>query len=151
ASTAIANEHGLSFWQATGLVMRGWALSEQGELTSGIAMLRQGLTAFVPTGGKAHWTYHLALLAEALGREGHFEEGLDLLAKALTRWQDRGEGFHAAEPHRLQGEFLLRQGASEAACHKAEASFLRSLTSARRQQAKSLELRAAMSLARLYQ
>ncbi len=62
-----------------------------------------------------------------------------------------GESFHGAELHRLRGEFLLRQEAAEGACREAEACFRRALTIARRQQAKSLELRAAMSLTRLYQ
>jgi predicted ATPase len=62
-----------------------------------------------------------------------------------------GEGFHGAELHRLQGELLLRREAAEVTCREAEACFRRALTIARGQQAKSLELRAALSLARLYQ
>ena len=130
--------------------MRGWALVEQGAWASGIAELRQGVAAWVATNGVAHRTYHLALLAEGLGREGHIEEGLSALAEALTLVDSTGEGFHGAELHRLQGEFLLRQVKPEAACHEAEACFRRALALARQQQAKSLELRAAMSLARLY-
>jgi predicted ATPase len=151
AATAITTEHGLSLWQAGSLVMRGWALAEQGAWASGIAQLRQGLTAWVATGGEAHHTYHLALLAEALGREGQIEEGLGVLAEALVLMHGTGEGFHGAELHRLRGEFLLRQEAAEGACREAEGCFGRALGMARRQQAKSLELRAAMSLTRLYQ
>ena len=151
ATTAIATEHGFSFWLAGGLVMRGWALAEQGAWAGGIAQLRQGLAAWVATGGETHRTYYLALLAEALGREGQIEEGLGVLAEALALMHGTGEGFHGAELHRLQGEFLLRQEAAEVACREAEACFRRALTIARRQQAKSLELRAAMSLTRLYQ
>src|SRR5262249_13861588 len=150
AITAIATEHGLSLWLASGQVMRGWALAEQGAGASGIAQLRQGLTAWVATGGEAHHTYHLALLAEALGRDGQIEEGLGVLAEALALMHGTGEGFHEAELHRLRGEFLLRQEGAEVACREAEACFRRALTIARRQQAKSLELRAAMSLSRLY-
>src|SRR5262249_34878488 len=76
AVSAIAAEHGFSLWVAGGLIMHGWALAEQGAGASGIARLRQGLTAWDATGGEAHHTYHLALLAEALGREGQIEEGL---------------------------------------------------------------------------
>ena len=72
------------------------------------------------------------------------------LAEALALRQRTGEGFHGAELHRLHGEFLLRRGAGEAARREAEACFREALTVARRQQAKSLELRAAMSLTRLY-
>ena len=74
-----------------------------------------------------------------------------MLAEALALINSTGEGFHEAELHRLQGEFLLRQESAEGACHEAEACFRRALTIARGQQARSLELRAAMSLTRLYQ
>ena len=151
ATLAIATEHGFSFWHALGLVMRGWALAEQGAGASGIAQLRQGLAAFLATGGETYRTYYLALLAEALGRGGQIEEGLGVLAETMALMHGTGEAFHGAELHRLQGEFLLRRHeAAEGACREAESCFRRALTLARRQQAKSLELRAAMSLTRLY-
>jgi predicted ATPase len=151
ATTAIATEHGLSFWRACGQVMRGWALAGQGASASGIAQLREGLTAWKAAGSETYRTYFLALLAEALGKEGRIEEGLGVLAEALAQMHGTGEGFHGAELHRLQGEFLLQREAAEGTCREAEACFRRALTIARRQQAKSLELRAAMSLTRLYQ
>jgi predicted ATPase len=151
ATTAIATEHGLSFWRACGQVMRGWALAGQGAPGAGIAQLRQGLTAWKAAGSETYRTYFLALLAEALGQEGQIEEGLGVLAEALAQMLRTDEGLHGAELHRLQGEFLLRRGAAEGTCREAEACFRRALTTARRQQAKSLELRAAMSLTRLYQ
>src|SRR5262249_23325162 len=82
---------------------------------------------------------------------GQIEEGLGVLAEALAQMQGTGEAFHGAELHRLRGEFLLRQEATGGACREAEACFSRAVTIARGQQAKSLELRAAMSLTRLYQ
>jgi predicted ATPase len=151
AALAIATEHGLSFWRACGQVMRGWALAGQGARAHGIAQLRQGLTAWKAAGSETYRTYFLALLAEALGKEGQIEESLGVLAEALAQMHRTGEGLHGAELHRLQGEFLLRRDASEATCREAEACFRRALTTARQQQAKSLELRAAMSLTRLYQ
>jgi predicted ATPase len=151
ATIAIATEHGFSLWLAVGQLMRGCALTEEGERASGIAQLRQGLTAFGATGGATHRTYHLALLAEALGREGQTEEGLAVLAEAMALLHGTGEAFHGAELHRLQGEFLLRQDSTEGVCREAEACFLQALAIARQQQAKSLELRAVMSLTRLYQ
>jgi serine/threonine protein kinase/predicted ATPase len=153
AIAAIAREHGLSLWRANSLIMGGWALVEQGEGASGLAQLRQGLTEWVATGAETHRTYFLGLLAEALGREGRIAEGLEVLAEALTFVSGTGTVFYAAELHRLQGEFLLSQEGTEAeiACREAEACFRRALTVARGQQAKSLELRAAMSLTRLYQ
>jgi predicted ATPase len=150
AATAITTEHGISFWLAGSLVMSGWALAEQGSRASGIAQLRQGLTAWEATGSESQRTYFLALLAEALGREGQFENGLGVLAEGLALMDGKGEGFHAAELHRLRGEFLLRQDTPGGASREAEACFHRALSIARQQQAKSLELRAAMSLTRLY-
>jgi predicted ATPase len=149
ATMAIANEHGLSLWLANGQVMRGWALAEQGACAEGIGMLRKGLSDWAATGAETHRTYYLGLLAEALGRAGQIEEGLDVLARAQAMLHGTGSAFPAAELHRLQGEFLLRREPPEIA--EAEACFNQALEVARRQQAKSLELRSVMSLARLYQ
>jgi predicted ATPase len=114
-------------------------------------MLRQGLTDWVATGAETHRTYFLGLLAEALGKGGSIEEGLDVLAEALTMMHGTGTVFHGAELHRLRGEFLLQRERTDSAYREAEDCFLQALAVARKQQAKSLELRAAMSLARLYQ
>ena len=116
----------------------------------GIAQLRQGLTALKAAGSETYRTYFLALLAEALGKEGQVEEGLGVLAEALALIQETDEGFNAAELHRLRGEFLLQRETTEATSREAEACFRHALTIARQQQARSLELRAAMSLTRLY-
>jgi predicted ATPase len=151
ATTAIATEHALSLWLAGGDVMRGWALAEHGAWFGGIAQVRKGLTAWEATGSTSQRTYFLALLAETLNRDGQIEEALGVLAEALVLMDGRGEAFHGAELHRLQGELLLRQEVTDGACHEAEACFHRALTIAKRQQAKSLELRAAMSLTRQYQ
>jgi len=150
ATTAIATEHALSLWVASGLVMCGWAIAEQESWSGGIAQLRQGLTAWAATGSTSQRTYFLALLAEALGREGQIEEGLSVLTEALALMHRTGEAFHGAELHRLQGEFLMRHEAADVASREAEACFCQALTIARRQKAKSLELRAAMSLTRIY-
>src|SRR5205823_7343686 len=112
-------EHGLSLWLANGQVMGGWALAEQGACASGIAMLRRGVTDWAATGAETHRTYFLGLLAEALGRGGQTEKGLGVLAEALALLQGTGTVFHAAELHRLRGEFLLRQGAGEVAGREA--------------------------------
>jgi predicted ATPase len=150
AALAIATEHGLSFWRAGSLAMGGWALAEQVARAEGLAQLRQGLAAWVATGSETYRTYYLALFAEALGREGKTEEGLSVLAEALALAESTGERFHEAELHRLRGEFLLRRDLASGAAREAEAGFQQALAVARRQQAKSLELRAAMSLIRLY-
>lgn len=151
AVTAIATEHGFSFWLAAGQIMRGWALADQGAGASGITQLLEGLAAWATTGGGTHRTYHLALLAESLGWEGQFDKSLSALAEGLDLMASAGEAFHGAELNRLKGEFLLQQEASGVTSREAEACFHQALMISRRQQAKSLELRAAMSLSRLYQ
>jgi predicted ATPase len=110
--------------------------------------MRQGLPAHQATGAEAHRGY-LALLAEAYGKGGQAEEGLTILAEALAAVEKTGGRGYEAEMYRLKGELLLRQAVPDAP--QAEACFQQALAIARRQQAKSLELRAALSLARLWQ
>ena len=93
--------------------------------------------------------YVLTLLAEALAQDGQLEEGGRLLAEAQTLLETTGERWWEAEVHRLRGELLLRHTSPDTS--QAETCFHQALAVARRQQAKSLELRAAMSLARLWQ
>jgi predicted ATPase len=150
-TAAIATEQGLSLWIANSFVMRGWALAKQGAYDAGIAMLRQGLADWLATGAETHRTYFLGLLAEVLGEGGRIDEALEVLAEALALVRGTGTVFHEAELHRLQGEFLLQKEPAKIASREAEACFLRAASIARRQQAKSLELRAATSLTRLYQ
>jgi predicted ATPase len=117
----------------------------QGE---GIAQLHQGLAAFRAAGAEISRSRDLGLLAEAYGEAGQTEEGLTVLAEALAVVDKTGERYWEAELHRLKGE-LLRRRASP--MEEVEACFQRSLTVAQHQHAKSLELRAAVSLARLWQ
>jgi predicted ATPase len=149
AVLAIATEHAFSFWRALGLIMRGWGLAKQGAGSSGISQLRQGLDDYLVTGGRIYRTYFLALLAEALGWEGQIDEGLGALSEAIDLMHETGETFYEAELHRLQGELLLLHEAAEVGDRDAEACFHQALAIARRQGAKSLELRAASSLSRL--
>jgi predicted ATPase len=148
---AISTEHGFSFWQAGGTILRGWALAEQGDVTEGVEQMRQGLASWQATGSETYRTYYLALLAEALGRAGRAGEGLDVVAEALALVRRTGEGLYEAELHRLRGVLLLQEpsGEGDAPAAEAETCFRQALASARRQGAKSLELRAVMSLARL--
>ncbi|HEX5271986.1 MAG TPA: AAA family ATPase, partial [Gemmataceae bacterium] len=150
AAAGNATEHGFSFWLASSRLLRGWALAEQGAAADGVAEIRRGLAGWAAVGSVTYQTYHLALLAEALVRDGQVGEALDVLADALARMHGSGEGFHGAELHRLRGELLLRQGTAEGAGRDAEACFREALALARQQQARALELRAAMSLTRLY-
>ncbi len=130
-------------------MLRGWALAMQGQGEAGLAQMHQGLAAILATGQMLARPLCLVLLAEAAGHTGQVEEGLRLLAEALTALEASGQGDLLAEAYRLQGEFLLGQALPDAS--QAEACFQQALAVARRQQAKSWELRAAMSLSRLWQ
>ena len=107
------------------------------------------MAAVLATGQELGRPFCLVLLAEAVGQAGQVDEGLRLLAEALMALEESRRGDLLAEAYRLQGELLLRQAGSESA--QAEACFQQALAIARRQQAKSWELRAATSLARLWQ
>ena len=149
ALLALATEHRFARYTAMGAVFRGWALATQGLGVEGIAQMHQGLAALRATGAVVGSSVYLAWLAEAYGQIGQVDKGLHLLAEALTMVDTNGGGNHEAELHRLHGELLRRQAVPEA--QTAEVCFQRALDVARRQQAKSLELPAAMSLARLWQ
>ena len=148
AALALATEHAFAFYQANSTILRGWALAVQGHGAEGIAQMCQGVAAYEATGAALRRTYFFALLAEAYGRAGQVAEGLRLLAQALTVVRTTGEQVYEAELYRLQGELLLRR---QRGYGQAEAGFQQALALARRQQAKSLELRAALSLSRLWQ
>src|SRR5262249_19090183 len=115
----------------------------------GMAQMHQGLAAKQATGSVNRLSESLAWLAEAYGGIGQAEEGLRLLAEALTWVDTTGERHFEAEGHRVKGELRLRQAVPDAP--QAEACFQQALAVARRQQAKSWELRAALSLSRLWQ
>ena len=150
AATALAAAHGFSFWRAGGQVLRGWALAEQGALADGIAWMRQGIADWVATGSETYRTYFLSLLAEMLGRAGRTGEGLGVLDEGLSLARRTGERFQEAELHRLRGELLLARQPGEDMAREAARCFLDALAVARGQGARSLELRAVVSLSRLY-
>jgi predicted ATPase len=147
AALVLAREHGFAFRVAQATILRGWTLVEQGQGETGIAQMRQGLAAFRATGAELARSYYPALLAEAHGRMGQREEGLQVVAEALARSDSSGGG--EVELYRLKGELLLTRSAEHHT--EAERCFRQALEIARRQGAKSLELRAAMSLSRLWQ
>jgi predicted ATPase len=146
---ALAGEQGSAYEIARGTILRGWALAWQGQGAEGVAQMCQGLSAFRGTGAEKGRTYFLALLAEGYRGTGEVQEGLRVLAEALEAAHNSGERYCEAELHRLTGKLLLLQSTDQHT--EAEARFHQALAIARRQQAKSLELRAAMSLGRLWQ
>jgi predicted ATPase len=149
ALLTLATAHGFPLWAGFGTYWRGWTLAMQGQGAAGLAQLHQGMTAVLATGQELGRPFCLVLLAEAAGQVGQAAEALRLLDEALAVMTGSGRGDLLAEAYRLQGEFLWRQAGPDAA--HVEASFQQALTVARRQQAKSWELRAAMSLSRLWQ
>jgi predicted ATPase len=149
ALLTLATAHGFPLWAGFGTYWRGWALAMQGQGAAGLAQMHQGTTAVLATGLELARSFCLVQLAEAAGQVGQAAEGLRLLAEVLAALETSGRGDFAAEAYRLQGEFLLRQAVTDAA--QAVACFHQALTIASRQQAKSWELRTAMSLSRLWQ
>ncbi|HET7666370.1 MAG TPA: hypothetical protein VFK56_09925, partial [Mycobacterium sp.] len=130
------------------LLPRGWALAQQGEVAAGIAEIRESMDRRRAFGMRAVWPWYLALVAEAYGLTGDFDAGLRALDEALDWVRRNDERLYLAEVHRIRGELLLRQPVSDPA--EAETRFEQALAVARDQEAKSWELRAAMSLARLW-
>jgi class 3 adenylate cyclase/predicted ATPase len=148
-SIAFSTEQGIVQWLAQGTVLRGWALAMQGQETEGIAQIYQGMAAWQATGAALTWPWYLAQLSEACGQEGKVAEGLEAVAEALVLVNKTEERWWEAELHRLKGELLLRQVVPDEP--QAEFAFRKALDASHRQQAKSLELRSAVSLCRLWQ
>jgi predicted ATPase len=132
-----------------GTAVHGWALAIQGHGTQGLAQMQQGLAAWRAMGIEQSRPYCYAYLAAIYGMVGQPEAGLQVLAEALATVRMTGEDLFESELYRLQGELLLQQASPDA--QQAATCFQQALAIARHQQAKSLELRAAMSLARLWQ
>jgi predicted ATPase len=148
-SMAFSGEQGFAIWVPGGTVLQGWALTEQGQMEEGIAHMHRGMAAWQATRAEVDRPYYLALLAEAYGKAGQAEEGLHILAEAQAVVNAIEERYYEAELYRLQGELLPSRSTEHHV--DAESCFRQALDVARRQQAKSLELRAAASLARLWQ
>ena len=147
---AIAIEHGFSFWQAGGNILSGWARAALGE-PDGHEQLRRGLFEWQATDSVTYQTYYLGLLAEVLGNHGQVNESLRSLDEALSLVQQTRESLVEPELHRLRGEVYLRadQPSRKERETRAESEFRRAMQLAQSQEATSLELRAATSLARL--
>jgi predicted ATPase len=162
ALIALCTDQGFQYFLAGGTFLRGWALAKQGPREEGIAQMHQGMAGWRATGAEAITPQWLAFLAEAYGQGGQAEEGLSRLAKALAVVDRTGERFYEAEIYRLKGELTIQQKRQKAKIEtdpqsltsdpqgEAEACFLKAIDISRKQQAKSLELRATVSLARLW-
>jgi tetratricopeptide (TPR) repeat protein len=149
AALALASEQGLGQWIGQAMLVRGWALAAQGRGSEGLAELRQGLAHREAIGAVVGRAMDPILLAETYGRAGQVEEGLRVLAEMRVAVDHSGLCFLEAEMYRLTGELLLQQAVPNEP--QAEAGFQQALEVARRQQAKSWELRTVLSLSRLWQ
>jgi predicted ATPase/DNA-binding winged helix-turn-helix (wHTH) protein len=169
ASLTLAHDYGFPYLRTIAALRQGWAFGNMGRLQEGIALLRQNLDTLLATGSELLRPYHLALLAEICGQAGQIEAGLSALEEALLAAHRHTERFYEAELFRLKGELLLRRSmaggetsgsqgdATSGGPHgqlspptEAEACFQAALATARGQGAKALELRAALSLCRLW-
>jgi class 3 adenylate cyclase/predicted ATPase len=159
AAITLSTEQEFPFWAAWGTIVRGWGLTEQGQGEEGVVQIRRGLPVYRATGAETLQPYFLALLAEVYGKVGQDQEGLTALAEALAMADRTGERLHVAELYRLQGTLTLQSNITTLqpltpnpqAAAEAEECFWKAIEIARQQQAKSLELRAAGSLSRLWQ
>jgi class 3 adenylate cyclase/predicted ATPase len=149
AGLALSTERGFEQWVGGLTFQRGQVLAAQGQYEEGIAQMRLGLAAKQAAGTELGRPRDLAHIAEAYSSSGQTEAGMQLLDEARAWMIKHGEDFTAASVYRIQGEVLLRHVVPDVT--QAEACFQQALTVAHRQQAKALELRAAMSLARLWQ
>jgi DNA-binding winged helix-turn-helix (wHTH) protein/predicted ATPase len=146
ATIAHSVREGFPYYVARATILRGWALAEQGQADTGIADIRKGLETFEGMGARLWVPCCLGLLAEAYGRAGKIDRAQRTLSEALEIAGRTGEGLYEAELHRLKGELALQESRANRAA--AEACFDLAIAVARRQDAKSYELRAAVSLAR---
>jgi predicted ATPase/tRNA A-37 threonylcarbamoyl transferase component Bud32 len=148
---AISAEHGLSFWLAGGKVLSGWALAAEEMIDGGLMRLRQGVADWRATGSVTYETYYLGLLAEVLARQRQFDEALRVLEESLALVERIGERLYEAELYRIRGETLLAAagGPKPDTDQRAAEDFGKARDIARKQGVRSLELRAAVSLARL--
>jgi predicted ATPase len=176
AAIALSQEQGFPHWLSMGRMLQGWATALQTPDADGLEQLKSGLAAWRATGSELLRSYFLSLLASAQQKTGQVEEGLRTLNEALESVEEHGERFYEAELYRLKGEGLLMQQIksqrskvkgqkfkklrtdlelrtqdSGLRTDSAEECFQRAIDIARRQGAKSLELRAAMSLGGLWQ
>jgi predicted ATPase len=143
---AVAAEHGFPYWRAVGTIFRGWAKVKKGDLPGGILLLRRGLSGYRATGARLLMPYFLALLGRGCEIAGRIEESSTMLDEALQIAESTGERWLAAELNRHKGQLRRRQGHSEAAA----AFYRKAFSIAEVQEARLFELRAAISLARLW-
>ena len=144
-----AAEHGFPYWASLSSMVEAWGVAEQGDLDQGIARFRRGLDGYLATGARLGYSWFLAVLAQLLARGGRIAEAFDELSRAADHVRATGERYYECEVLRLKGDLLAARGDAGDES-EADACFREALTVARRQLARSWELRAATSQARLW-
>jgi predicted ATPase len=145
----IATEHGLKIWVGGATVIHGWALSQLGRNTTAVSEIKDGLEFLTRIRDKLFVIYSAAYLAEALSIIRQPHEALKHIEEAIGASQSFELPYWDSAFYRLKGQLLLAPGTRTDSC-AAEACFCQAIEIAQGQQAKSLELRAATSLARLW-
>jgi predicted ATPase len=145
---ALTDQTGSLFWGAWGVMQRGCVLALTGKASDAVQTITSGITAWRSTGSTAMIPSYLSYLAQAHAELGQFDNASRCIGEAMNALETTKERWHEAEVNRIAGEIVLLPPESDTA--KAEAYFERALAVAREQQAKSWELRAATSMARLW-
>ncbi|WP_225569998.1 AAA family ATPase [Pseudomonas sp. Y24-6] len=155
AAIKLSLEQGFPFYLAWGTILQGWARAEQGNIDEGIAQITQGIATYQAAGAELGCSYFLALLAAAHGHAGQPQAGLAVVTDALAMVDRTGEHFYEAELYRLKGTLSLQcpgeDSQDSSVQQQAQACFEKAISVARQQGAKSLELRATVSLAQLWE
>lgn len=155
AVITLSLERGFPFYLAWGTILHGWARAEQGDFDEGIAQLTKGIATYQASGAELGCSYFLALLASAHECVGQSQAGLDAVMDALAMVNRTGEHFYEAELYRLKGALILQCSGEDSQDsslrEEAQACFHKAISVARQQGAKSLELRATVSLAQLWE
>jgi predicted ATPase len=145
---ALADEKGSFYWKAYGMLTQGWLFAVTGKASDAVQMVTSGITAVRSTGATASSPLFLSYLAMAYAELNQFDDAWRCIGEAMTTVETTKERWFEADIIRIAGEIALKSSEPDVA--KAEAYFERALAVARKQQAKSLELRAATSIARLW-
>ena len=156
AALQLAAEQNFGSFLPEGAFYKGYLQVQNGQMDAGIAQMKQALAGWRATGMRIMYSQMLGLLAEALGQAGQVEAGRQTLDEAFAEVADRDERFFEAELYRIKGDLLQKMGAETPVLSEAEVAVIAStyqqaIAIARRQSAKSWELRAAIRLARLWQ
>ena len=144
----LADERDAPYWKALGTAVRGWLFAVTGKASDAVRTITSGITSLRSTGASLYEPMHLQYLAMAYSELGELDDARRCIGDAIETMERSKEKWSEAEVNRIAGEIALKSLAPDP--EKAEAYFNRALTVARQQQAKSWELRAAMSIARLW-